>query len=312
MLINLEDTEIWKLTNGTLDNHVTCEIDDRPYERFACLNPDDLVSVSREDNLLKVTRKYACWQPLCSWYMGPYRRNTDSALLTSKQSYFIKTSGCSRRNLTLVRLRKLEAYYDVDVDVVCKAGAVVEKKLSRHARLAQAPNFSNDIWSLYDVVRSHLDTDEVIDQVFELLATPHWKERQENKRLAVSSMFTDRWSQHAPEIQVDKLAELGLLEQDGVVVDMTEDRCCGAAPLAGFLVTRQWLGLFSIAELRSGHFKLKKQFHGLTKKAISEKAKAYTCIADWPPEQAFVNLVGVRVFARTPETVAEQCKHVLS
>ena len=36
MLINLEDTEIWKLTNGTLDNHVTCEIDDKPYEEVAC------------------------------------------------------------------------------------------------------------------------------------------------------------------------------------------------------------------------------------------------------------------------------------
>lgn len=310
MLINLEDTEIWKLTNGTLDNHVTCEIDDKPYEEFACLNPDDFVSVSREDEQLKVTRKYTFWQPLCPWYTGPYHRNMDSALTTSKQSYFIKTSGCSRRNLTLIRLRKLEASYAVDFEVVCKAGAVVEKKLSRYIRWAQAPNFGNHIWSLRDVVMSHLDTDEVVDRVFELLATPYWKERQESKRRAVSSMFTDRWSQHAPEIQVDKLAELGLLEQDGVVVDMTEDRCCRAAPMAGFLVTRQWLGLFSIAELRSGHFKLKKQFHGLTKKAISEKAKAYTCIADWPPEQAFVNLVGVRVFARTPETVAEQCKHV--
>ena len=311
MLINLEDTEIWKLTNGTLDNHVTCEIDDRPYEELACHNPDGFVSVSREDEKLKVTRKYTFWQPLCPWYTGPYHRNMDPALTTSKQSYFIKTSGCSRRNLTLIRLRKLEASYTVCFEVVCKAGAVVEKKLSRYTRWAQAPNFSNHIWSLRDVVMSHLDTDEAaVDRIFELLATPYWKEQQESKRLAVSSMFTNRWSQHAPEIQVDKLAELGLLEQDGVVLDMTEDRCCGAAPLAGFLVTRQWLGLFSIAELRSGHFKLKKQFRGLTKKAISEKAKAYTCIADWPPERAFVNLVGVRVFARTPETVAEQCKHV--
>ena len=310
MLINLEDTEIWKLTNGTLDNHVTCEIDDRPYEELACLNPDDFVLVSREDEQLKVTRKYTCWQPLCPWYTSPYHRNMDSALLTSKQSYYIKTSGCSRRNHTLVKLRKLEASYTIDFEVVCKAGAVVEKKLSRYTRWAQAPSFSNYVWSLRDVVMSHLDTDEAVDRVFELLATTYWKERQENKRLAVSSMLTDRWSQHAPEIQVDRLAELGLLQQDGVVVDMTEDQCCGTAPLAGFLVTRQWLGLFSIAELRSGHFKLKKQFHGLTKKAISEKAKAYTCIADWPPEQAFVNLVGVRVFARTPETVAEQCKHV--
>ena len=310
MLINLEDTEIWKLTNGTLDNHVTCEIDDRPYERLACTYPADVKSVSREDEQLKVTCKYACWQPLCPWYRGPYHRNTDSALLTSRQSYFIKTSGCSRRNFTLIKLRKLEASYAIDFEVVCKAGAVVEKKLSRYTRLLQANNFSNHVWSLCDVVMSNLDTDEAIDRVFELLATPHWKERQESKRSAVSSMFTDRWSQHAPEIQVDKLAELGLLQQDGAVVDMTEDQCCGTAPLAGFLVTRQWLGLFSIAELRSGHFKLKKQFRGLTKKAISEKAKAYTCIADWPPEQAFVNLVGVRVFARTPETVAEQCKHV--
>ena len=310
MLINLEDTEIWKLTNGTLDNHVTCEIDDRPYERLACTYPADVKSVSREDEQLKVTCKYACWQPLCPWYRGPYHRNTDSALLTSRQSYFIKTSGCSRRNFTLIKLRKLEASYAIDFEVVCKAGAVVEKKLSRYTRLLQAHNFSNHIWSLRDVVMSHLDTDEVIDRIFELLATPYWKERQESKRSAVSSMLTDRWSQYAPEIQVDKLAELGLLEQDGVVVDMTEDQCCGTAPLAGFLVTRQWLGLFSIAELRSGHFKLKKQFRGLNKKAISEKAKAYTCIADWPPEQAFVNLVGVRVFARTPETVAEQCKHV--
>lgn len=310
MLINLEDTEIWKLTNGTLDNHVTCEIDDKPYEELACLNPDDFVSVLREDEQLKVTRKDTCWQPLCPWYTGPYHRNMDSALLTSKQSFFIKTSGCSRRNLTLIRLRKLEASYTVAFEVVCKAGAVVEKKLSRYTRWAQAHNFSNYIWSLRDVVMSNLDTDEGVDRVFELLATPYWKERQENKRLAVSSMFTDRWSKHAPEIQVDELAELGLLQQDGAVVDMTEDQCCGTAPMAGFLVTRQWLGLFSIAELRSGHFKLKKQFRGLTKKAISEKAKAYTCIADWPPEQAFVNLVGVRVFARTPETVAEQCKHV--
>ena len=289
----------------------TCEIDDRPYERLACTYPANVKSVSRENEQLKVTCKYTCGQPLCPWYRGPYHRNMDSVLTTSKQSYFIKTSGCSRRNLTLIRLRKLEASYAVDFEVVCKAGAVVEKKLSRYTRWAQAPNFSNHIWSLRDVVMSHLNTDEAAaDRIFELLATPYWKERQESKRLAVSSMFTDRWSQHAPEIQMDKLAELGLLEQDGAVVDMTEDRCCGTAPLAGFLVTRQWLGLFSIAELRSGHFKLKKQFRGLTKKAISEKAKAYTCIADWPPERAFVNLVGVRVFARTPETVAEQCKHV--
>lgn len=143
-----------------------------------------------------------------------------------------------------------------------------------------------------------------------MLATPYWKERRENKKFLIDEMLTDRWDQNAPEIQMDKLAEAGMLESGGVVVDMTEDQCCRSAPLSGFLVTRQWLGLFSVAELRSGRFKLKKQFHGLTKKAIMEKAKAYTCIADWPPEQAFVNLVGVRVFAHTPETITEQSRNI--
>ena len=125
----------------------------------------------------------------------------------------------------------------------------------------------------------------------------------EDKISAVHGMIVNRWSEHAPEIQLDKLAAIGVLERDGLVVDTTEDHCCKPNPLAGFLVTRKWLGLFSIAELRSGRFKLKKRIRGLTKKAIMEKAKAYTCAEGWEPEKVFVNLIGVRVFARTPESI---------
>ena len=186
-MVNIQDTKIWKLTNGTLDSCVICEIDDTPHVRLAN-SSSEVVSVEKTEQDLLFTIKrtgslYAC----CPWYTGPYSYNLDPVLLTRELAsyYASRPANCSRRNYMLLKLRKIKAASNlVDVDIICKAGAVVKEQINKYDKYLQAcsaNNFNNYMWALSAVVRNHFDTAENIEQVFDLLATPYWKE--ESKRL---------------------------------------------------------------------------------------------------------------------------------